>query len=74
MLKIATIVATVALMAGCASTDSKTASDRSDIKNAEVRTGTRLPPRGTGGVAVISGQEYKQDSMNRTTGDTPRAN
>lgn len=43
MLKLFTIVATVALLAGCASTDTKTTSDRSDVKNAEVRTGTRLP-------------------------------
>ncbi len=72
MKKLFAAIAALSILAGCASTDTNTTSTRSDIKNAEVRTGTRLPPRDPNGVKVITGQDYKQDSLNRTTGDTPK--
>ena len=71
MIKFATIAAAVLLVSGCANT-ANTASDaeRADARNAEVRTGTRLPPRNSTpntAVKTVDGQDYKQDA-NRTSG------
>lgn len=73
MIKVATLAATVLLLSGCAgTTNTATDSNRADVRNAEVRTGTRLPSRDTS-VKTVSGQDYKQDA-NRTIGDAPRGN
>lgn len=72
MIKIATFAAAALLISGCAGTaTTATDADRADIRNAEVRTGTRLPARDNTAVKTVSGQDYKQDA-NRTIGDAPR--
>jgi hypothetical protein len=73
MIKYATLIASAVLLSACASTNSPTAADRADVRNAEVRTGTRLPSRNDTSVKTVSGQDYKQDST-RTIGDAPKGN
>lgn len=77
MFKFATIAVAVLLLSGCANTSNTAAeADRADVRNAEVRTGTRLPPRNSTpntAVKTVSGEDYKQDA-NRTIGDAPRGN
>lgn len=68
MLKLVALCSAALLLGACASTDSNyKKSESADIKNAEVRTGTRLPPRDNTAVKSVDGQDYKQDS-NRTIG------
>lgn len=74
MLKLVALCSATVLLSACAATDSNyKASDRADVRNAEVRTGTRLPPRDNTAVKTVDGQDYKQDA-NRTIGDAPRGN
>lgn len=73
MIKYATLAAAALLLSGCAGTaNTATDNSRADVRNAEVRTGTRLPSRDTS-VKTVSGEDYKQDA-NRTIGDAPRGN
>ncbi len=68
MLKLVALCSAALLLSACAATDSNyKKSESADIKNAEVRTGTRLPPRDNTAVKTVDGQDYKQDS-NRTIG------
>lgn len=74
MLKIVALCSAALMLSACAATDSNyKRSANADIKNAEVRTGTRLPPRDNTAVKTVDGQDYKQDA-NRTIGDAPRGN
>lgn len=74
MIKLVALCSATLLLAGCATADSNYKRPEGvDIKNAQIRTGTRLPPRDSTAVKTIDGQDYKQDS-NRTIGDAPRGN